>query len=197
MFEDLKEKVRQWLKPLTLFFKKFHPNFLTVFGFLITCVSGVFYAKGIFWLGGVILLLGGIFDVLDGEVAKLGNKGSKFGAFLDSTLDRYSDFVVLFGMFLFYSRSLINQTPTPVILVILTIVGSYMVSYTRARAEGLGIECKVGFGERAIRIPIIIIGSFFGYKIFIYFLWLLAILTNLTAFQRMCYVWKKTGGKNG
>lgn len=190
MLEKLKGQVRERLKPLVRLFEKFHPNFLTVIGFLVTCISGFFYAKGIFWLGGIILLLGGIFDVLDGEVAKLGNKVSKFGAFLDSTLDRYSDFVVLFGMFLFYSSGLINQTTTPVILVLLIILGSYITSYTRARAEGLDIECKVGFGERAIRIPIIILGSFFGPRVFVGFLWLVVFLTNLTAIYRIYYVYK-------
>ena len=87
-----------------------------------------------------------------------------------------------------------NHNKTASILCILTILGSYLVSYTRARAEGLGIECKVGIGERGIRIPIIIIGSFFGAKLFVGFLWLLVILTGWTTLHRIWWVWRKFKG---
>ncbi|MCK4352556.1 CDP-alcohol phosphatidyltransferase family protein [candidate division WOR-3 bacterium] len=200
MFETLKTRGRKLLSPITKLFVKLHPNFLTLIGFLITVFAGIVYARGIFWLGGVILLVGGLFDVLDGEVAKLTNRVSKFGAFLDSCIDRYSDFIVLFGIFWWYMGSrnwevgigkyggTLNLAS---ILIILTILGSFMVSYTRARAEGIGIDCKVGLGERAFRVPVIVLGSLFGPKIFIGFLWLLAIITNLTAFYRMYYIGRR------
>ncbi|MDI6840747.1 MAG: CDP-alcohol phosphatidyltransferase family protein [bacterium] len=188
----LKEWVRKVLLPVTRVFSKLHPNWLTVIGLLVTIFASLFYGHGIFWAGGLLLLVGGLFDVIDGEVAKLTGKASKFGAFLDSCIDRYSDFIVLFGIFCWYittdsHRWTLNFAS---ILVLLTILGSYMVSYTRARAEGIGIECKVGFGERAFRVPIIIIGSFLGPKIFLSFLLFLTCLTNLTAWYRMYWVYK-------
>ncbi|MCK4307058.1 CDP-alcohol phosphatidyltransferase family protein [candidate division WOR-3 bacterium] len=184
--ESLKTKVRELLLPLAKLFSKVHPNLLTFIGFLITGVASFFYARGIFWLGGIILLVGGLFDTLDGEVAKLTGRESKFGAFLDSCIDRYSDFVILFGMFLWYM-----PLRVPTILVLLAMFGSYIISYTRARAESLGCECKVGLGERAFRIVLLVVGSFFGPKIFIGFLLLFVIITNGTGIYRMLWVWRK------
>ncbi len=183
--ESLKTKFREILFPLTKAFHKVHPNFLTLIGFLITCVASVFYAKGIFWLGGVILLVGGLFDTLDGAVAKLTGKQSKFGAFLDSCLDRYSDFIILFGMFIWYSAYTI-----PTILILLAMFGSSIISYTRARAATLGCECVVGLGERAFRIALLVVGSLFGPKIFVLFLFLFVIVTNATGIHRMLWVWR-------
>lgn len=187
MFEKFKITTRKSLFPLVKVFSIFHPNILTIIGFCITCLAGWIYSKGIFWLGGIILFLGAIFDVLDGEIAKSTGKASKFGAFLDSCLDRCSDFAILFGMFWWY----LGRNNTASILSILTILGSFLVSYTRARAEGLGCECKVGICERALRIPIIIVGSFLGANIFVSFLWLLVILTGWTTLHRIWWVWKK------
>jgi len=188
MIEILNIKCRRTLQPVTRFFGKLHPNFLTFIGFLITVSASIFYARGIFWLGGIVLLVGGLFDVLDGEVAELTNRISKFGAFWDSCLDRYSDFIVLFGIFYWYLST--NRLAS--ILALLTILGSFIVSYIRARAEGIGIECKVGLGQRAFRVFIIVIGSFFGPELFVWFLWILVLATNLTAFYRMWYVWKRS-----
>ena len=187
--ETIKRKVREVARLVSRkVFINFHPNTLTIIGFIITCYASLLYASGVFWLGGIVLLIGGMFDIIDGEVAKLTNKSSKFGAFLDSCVDRYSDFIILFGMFCWYYN--IEQT-LPIILIFLAILGSYIVSYTRARAEGLGIECKVGLGERGVRIPIIIIGSLFGSKIFIGFLLVIALLTNITGVYRIWWVWRK------
>lgn len=189
--ESLKIRVRKILLPLARFFSKVHPNLLTFTGFLITCVASFFYARGIFWLGGITLLVGGLFDTLDGEVAKLSGKQSKFGAFLDSCLDRYSDFIILFGMFLWYFHKDSDKSEFHTILVLLGILGSYTVSYAKARAESLGCECKVGLGERAFRIVLLIVGSFFGPDIFIGFLLLFVIITNATGIYRMLWVWRK------
>lgn len=182
-----KLKFRKLILPVAKQFTKFHPNTLTLIGFVIICISSLFYADGKFWVGGLILLIGGLFDVIDGEVAKLTGKASKFGAFLDSCIDRYEDFIILFGMFCWYIGSGYLAT----ILILLAILGNYIVSYTRARAESLGYECKVGLGERAFRIPFIAIGSFFGPRIFIVFLVVLVIIANTTGIYRILWVWKK------
>ncbi|MFA5032507.1 MAG: CDP-alcohol phosphatidyltransferase family protein [bacterium] len=184
--DSIKLKVRKLLSPVAKGLSGLSPDFLTIIGFIITCISGVYYSNGTFWIAGIILLVGGIFDMLDGEVARITNKVSKAGAFLDSCLDRVSDFVILFGMFLWYMKG--NDIST-CIITILTIGSSSIVPYARARAESLGQECKGGLADRGIRIPIIIIGSFFGPAIFIYFLWFLMITTILTAIYRI--VWTR------
>lgn len=183
----LKSKVREAILPVAKAFSKLHPNTLTLIGFVITCIACFFYATGVFWAGGIVLLIAGLFDVIDGEVAKLTGRTSKFGAFIDSSVDRYGDFIILFGIFLWY-----REQALPTILILLSILGSYIVSYTKARAEGLGYECKVGLGERAVRLPLIAIGSLFGTQIFIIFLWVVAIITNITGFYRIWWVWKQT-----
>ena len=186
--EKIKRIIRQSILPIAKVFSVVHPNTLTLIGFIITCVASLLYGVGDFRVAGIVLLIGGLFDTIDGEVAKLTGKASKFGAFLDSCVDRYSDFIILLGIFWWYYT---KHYTLPVILVLLSILGSYIVSYARARAESLGLACQVGIGERAIRIPLIVIGSLFGYRIFIGFLWLLMVMTNITGIYRIWWVWKK------
>ncbi|MBI4723143.1 MAG: CDP-alcohol phosphatidyltransferase family protein [Candidatus Stahlbacteria bacterium] len=180
--------MRKWIVPLVKLLSGVNPDLITVLGFIITCIAGVYYKEGIFWLAGIILLVGGIFDILDGEIARITNKTSKAGAFLDSCLDRCSDFVIFFGMFLWYLKS--NNTSAS-ILAVLAIGGSFLVPYARARAESLGQTCKSGFADRGIRIPIIIIGSLLGARVFVYFLWLLVITTIWTGIYRIVWARKK------
>jgi CDP-diacylglycerol--glycerol-3-phosphate 3-phosphatidyltransferase len=187
--ETLRQKVRQIIFPVAKIFAKWHPNVLTFIGFIITCFASFWYAKGWFRLGGVILFIGGMFDMIDGMVARIASKKSKFGAFFDSCLDRYSDFLILFGMFWWYIGESERIIAT---LVLLAILGSYMVSYAAGRAEGLGYKCRVGIGDRGVRTAIIIIGSLFGAKIFIGFLLLLVIVANGTGFYRIWWMWKET-----
>lgn len=169
-------------------FSKVHPNILTLIGLIITCIASLFYAIGIFWVGGIILLIGGCFDTIDGEVARRTGRVSKVGSFLDSCIDRYADFIILFGMFLWYSREAKNYIPT--VLILLAILGCFMVSYIRAKAESLSYDCKIGLGERGFRIPFIAIGSLFGSKIFIGFLVILVIITNITGVHRILVMWR-------
>lgn len=186
----IRENGRKPLLPIARLLAKsrISPNLFTLIGFIITIFAGFLYGKGAFLFAGITLIVAGLFDILDGDIARISKKVTKFGAFLDSTLDRYSDFAILMGMFYYYYYS---RNTLACSLVLLTILGSYLVSYTRARAESLGESCKVGIGDRAIRIIIIIIGSFFGPRIFVAFLGLLAVLTNLTAIYRIYYVWKQ------
>jgi CDP-diacylglycerol--glycerol-3-phosphate 3-phosphatidyltransferase len=177
-----------------------HPNALTTIGFLVTCFAGVMFDQRYVRTAGLFVLLGGLFDIFDGRVARLTNLGSKFGAFYDSTLDRISETVVFLGLLSLYNDYRLELGDVGMIyLIMLALAGSQMVSYTRARAEAMGIDCRVGLMPRAERI--VLIGTsalFFGeswnglvLKIVIV---ALAVLTNLTAFQRIYWVWKHARG---
>jgi phosphatidylinositol alpha-mannosyltransferase len=166
------------------------PNMLTAFGLLLTLVVTVTLAKGYLVLGGVLVLLTSAFDMLDGALARATQQQSTFGAFLDSTVDRYAEALVFLGLLLHY-----QSLPTArfeVVMVYLTIVGSLMVSYTRARAEAHGLECKGGILARPERIILLSIGLITGWMTFV--LAVLALFTNLTALQRMYTVWTQTEG---
>jgi CDP-diacylglycerol--glycerol-3-phosphate 3-phosphatidyltransferase len=144
-------------------------------------------AQGHLRAGGVLVLLAGLFDALDGAVARATGQTSTFGAFFDSVMDRYSEATVLFGLLLWYLRTGSQLEPA---LIYAVIVGSLMVSYARARAEGLGLECKTGLLTRLERVAILSIGLL-ALQVRIT-LWTMAILANLTALQRMAHVWRAT-----
>jgi phosphatidylglycerophosphate synthase len=166
----------------------FHPNTLSIAGFLITVVASVALISNLV-LGGILVIAGGLFDVLDGVVARVNGKKTRFGAFLDSVLDRFSDALILLavGWNLFNHGNL-----TGAVLCLITLVGAFLISYTRARAEGLGEDCKQGLMERPERIILISLGAVTGFIIPI--LWAMLILTQLTVFQRIYHVWKITEG---
>jgi CDP-diacylglycerol--glycerol-3-phosphate 3-phosphatidyltransferase len=132
------------------------------------------------------------FDALDGTLARMTGRTSRFGAFLDSTLDRFSEAVIFLGLFVY----LVDQgAQTELILIYATIVGSLMVSYARARAEGIGVTLKEGLLTRFERVGLLILGLIFNQLTLV--LWILAIFTNVTAVQRMWLVWRITGGEQG
>ena len=163
-----------------------NPNALTVFGFLLNLVAAYLFAYGYFrWAGGTIILAG-LFDMLDGRVARLSNRVTPFGGFFDSVLDRYSDLCLMIGLLVFYGR--INRF-WYVTLVALVMIGSVMVSYTRARAENLISTCKVGFLERPERMVLIIIGAMFDRMAPV--LWVIAVLSTTTVIHRMVYTWQE------
>jgi CDP-diacylglycerol--glycerol-3-phosphate 3-phosphatidyltransferase len=164
-----------------------HPNALTLAGCLLTAGVGVFLAQGHWRLGGLLIVLTTLLDGLDGLVARLSGRTSRFGAFLDSTLDRYAEAALLFGLLIYYTR---EQQRLDVLLLFVVLVGSLMVSYTRARAEGLDIECKEGMLTRFERLAILVLGLLSGQMRLA--LWALAVLANLTAAQRVWVVWQKT-----
>jgi phosphatidylglycerophosphate synthase len=165
----------------------FHPNTLTVAGFLVTVVASLVLVSSLA-LGGVLVIAGGLFDVLDGVVARVNGKQTRFGAFLDSVLDRFSDACILLaiGLNLFRHDNLPGMA-----LCVLTLVSSFLVSYVRARAEGLGKNCREGLMERPERILLLSLGAMTGFIVPI--LWILLILTQFTVFQRMYHVWKIMG----
>ena len=161
------------------------PNMLTVIGLLLNGLVAVVLARGSLALGGVLLLLAASFDALDGTLARLTGRQSRFGAFFDSTLDRYSEGVVYGGLLYHFLE---QQARAEVLLVYAAIIGSLLVSYARARAEGLGIECKVGLATRADRMLVLAAGLIVGWVRLV--LWLVAIFANLTAVQRILHVWR-------
>lgn len=167
------------------------PNALTIFGFLLYLGIAYILAKGWFFWGGIAIIIASLFDALDGAVARVSNKVSKFGGFLDSNLDRFSEALIYFGLLLWYMH---HGTTTTIVLIYAAIIGSLMVSYARARAEGIGVECKEGLLTRFERLAILVIALLLN--VVPMALWVLAVLTNVTAFQRMYYVWRATEKKD-
>jgi CDP-diacylglycerol--glycerol-3-phosphate 3-phosphatidyltransferase len=164
-----------------------HPNILTLIGLLINIFAMVLFARGIFLWAGVVIVLAGIFDMVDGEVARRTKRVTKFGAFFDSVIDRYSDMLLLLGLVIWYAK--INRI-FYVGLTGMVLIGSVLTSYTRARAESLIPACKVGFLERPERIVLLIIGSLADRMAAV--LWVMAILSNWTVSQRIWYTWRET-----
>lgn len=165
---------------------KVNPNILTFTGLGINIFATVLFARGQFFWAGLILLFGGMFDMLDGAVARVTKTVTRFGAFLDSVVDRYSDMLMLFGLLIWYAKV---DRLFYVGLTGMAIIGAVMTSYTRARAESLIPRCKVGFLERAERVVMLIIGALTDRMAVV--LWILAILTNWTAVQRTWYTHKE------
>ena len=200
--ESLRGGVYRILNPLTrgLARRRVHPNLLTTIGFLVTISSAYAFDQQAVRTAGFLVLLGGFFDILDGRVARLTDLGSKFGAFYDSTLDRISEIVVYLGLLSLYNDYRLELGDVGMIyLIMLAMGGSLMVSYTRARAEALGLDCRVGLMPRAERV--VLIGSaalFFGLAwnglVLKGVILLLAVLTNITAFQRIIWVYQHASG---
>jgi CDP-diacylglycerol---glycerol-3-phosphate 3-phosphatidyltransferase len=163
------------------------PNALTLFGLALHVGVAYILATGHFTWGGLATLAASAFDALDGSLARHLGRVSKFGAFLDSTIDRYSEAVLYLGLTAYFLHA---GQPAGVILSYVAIIGSQLVSYTRARAEAIGVECKEGLLTRVER-AIILVFFLLIHQVFIG-LWVIAILANLTALQRILTVWRKT-----
>ena len=163
-----------------------HPNILTLIGLVINIFAMVLFAKGIFVWAALVIMFAGIFDIVDGEVARRTKRVTKFGAFFDSVIDRYSDMLLLLGLIIWYAK--IDRI-LYVGLTGLVLIGSVLTSYTRARAESLIPSCKVGFLERPERIVLLIIGALTDRMAAV--LWVMAILSNWTVSQRIWYTWRE------
>ena len=171
------------------------PNALTVFGFFATLAVAWVLSTGRFFLGGFLVLLAGSLDFLDGALARATGRSTKFGAFLDSTLDRFSDAALFLGLLAYYASQ--GSHYTEIVLIGAALTGSLATSYTRARAEGLGLKDEVGFFTRTERIILLAIGLIVGHwhsYAMVVVLWIIAVLSNLTALQRIYHVWRQTGG---
>ena len=171
------------------------PNAISVAGLIGNQVAVVLILEEMFVLAGIAFVLGSLMDMFDGRYSRMSGKGSPFGAFLDSTLDRTSEGVVLAAVAAWFAKS---GDDLAVGATVLTVVGSYMVSYTRARAEALGVECKVGIASRAVRVVILSAGLIFaneelipGVELLEPAIYVMAVLTIFTTFQRVFHVRKQ------
>lgn len=164
----------------------FTPNFATLTGFFFNILAAIFIGFKNHIEGGILILVGGFFDILDGILARELKINHRFGALFDSSIDRFSEAIIFLGIlvYVFKETSLLY-----VILVIVALIGSFMVSYVRARAEGLGFKCEVGLLTRVERV--VILGVCLILRQLPIALWIIAILANLTAIHRLIYIWQK------
>ena len=181
------------LEALVRFSSRVSPDVLTIIGLALNGVACACFAfaggkdytdPGMLRAGGLVALVASIFDMLDGRVARLRGRETKFGAYLDSTMDRYSDMVLHLGLTILYAR--MGQT-LPMVLVWAAAFGGFMTSYARARAESLIPRCTVGFMERPERIVLLIVGALINRMAAV--LWIIAVLSNITAIQRVVYTY--------
>jgi CDP-diacylglycerol--glycerol-3-phosphate 3-phosphatidyltransferase len=174
------------------------PNGLTMLGFALSVVAGLVLASQALVPGGLLVLLAGAFDMLDGALARVKNQKTPFGAFLDSTLDRYSEAAVFLGLQVAFLRDADPDwlSLSGVVLCLLVLVGSLMISYTRARAEGLGLDCEVGWLQRPERILALGIGLLLPRQLLLAVLAALALLTHVTVLQRIAHVRRLTTATN-
>ncbi|HDH53076.1 MAG TPA: CDP-alcohol phosphatidyltransferase family protein [Nitrospirae bacterium] len=161
-----------------------NPNLITIAGFLITTVAAITLPQNLI-IGGVLILFGGLFDMFDGIIARVNKRATNFGAFLDSVLDRYSDAFLFLGFSWHFYR---NNLIAGVCLSLGTMIGALMISYARARAEGLGKNCHTGIMERPERIVLMAFGALTGWVLPV--MWIMLVLTHATALQRIYHVWK-------
>jgi len=165
------------------------PSALTWIGFVLTVVAAALVVTGQLLAAGIVMLVGGLFDMLDGALARYKKQTSRFGAFLDSTLDRLSEVVVLLGILVLEAK---EQSLIGVLLVGLALVGSLLVSYIRARAEALGLDCQVGLFTRPERVIVLALGLLLGHidYVLIIALAIIVFFSFFTAGQRLFYVWR-------
>ena len=181
IFRTVLEGIASFLNHLGI-----RPNIITIAGFFGNLAAGIIIGSGYLFWGGLMALIVGPFDALDGVMARLRNESGKYGAFIDSVTDRFSEIALYCGLFVFLIRT---GTWQDALLVFFATVGSIMVSYIRAKAEALGFSAKIGLLTRAERYIVLIPGILLGYPRIS--LWILAILTNFTAIQRFLYVRKQ------
>jgi phosphatidylglycerophosphate synthase len=181
------------LERIVRVFAHVSPDVLTITGLALNGVACAFFAFAggkdyrsplLLKIGGGVALVASIFDMLDGRVARLRGRETKFGAFLDSTMDRYSDMVLFMGLMILYAR--VDRT-ADMVLVWVAAFGSFMTSYARARAESLIPRCTVGLLERPERIVLLVVGALTNRMVAV--LWIIAVLSNITAVQRVAYTY--------
>jgi CDP-diacylglycerol--glycerol-3-phosphate 3-phosphatidyltransferase len=190
MFSLLPHSVpRRITDPIVFLLAKAHvtPNALTLLGVLGSAGAAVLLARGQFLAGGIVVLAAGALDVLDGALARATGQVTRFGAVFDSVMDRVSEAAVLFGLLYYYAD---RDAREESLLIFAALAGSMLVSYIRARGEILGIPIREGLFTRAERVIIIGVGSMIDQVRIA--LWILAVLANLTALQRLYLVWRKT-----
>lgn len=186
MLENTKKFIKDAIKPLAKKITGVNPNTLTLSGLFLSLVAAILYAQPEVLLAGAFLLASGFLDALDGAVARENNRITRYGGFLDSVCDRFADAAILIGAI--YGGLAAIPHFSDWFIGVLAIVGSLMVSYTRARAEAAGASASVGIGERPVRMMIIVLGSFIN--MVNWAILLVAVLSFITVFQRITYVRK-------
>jgi CDP-diacylglycerol--glycerol-3-phosphate 3-phosphatidyltransferase len=189
IFGAMIDRIVRWLA-----LSRIHPNALTAFGLVINIWAAWLFARAgsvpdprvDFRWAGLVVVGAGLFDMVDGRVARATSQVTRFGGFFDSVVDRYSDLALYMGLLVYYAS--INRF-FYIVLTAIVMTGSVMVSYTRARAENAIPKCKVGFLERPERVVLIIIGALFDRMAPV--LWVIAVLSNLTVIHRMIYTWQE------
>ncbi len=173
---------------------RINPNVLTFMGLVVNAIAAVLFGYANaetqarwFRYAGLVIIGSGFFDLVDGQVARATNRVTRFGAFFDSVVDRYSDASQFLGLLVFYSR---GQRFAYVVLTAFVMISAIMVSYTRARAESLIGSCRVGFMERPERLVLVIIGALFNVMAPV--LWVIAVLSTITVIHRIRYTWTRT-----
>jgi CDP-diacylglycerol--glycerol-3-phosphate 3-phosphatidyltransferase len=168
-----------------------NPNALTLAGVLITFFATIAFFLKSPRIGGFLVLLGGLCDAIDGSLARNSGKATRFGALLDSSVDRYAEFAMLFGIggYFLMTQDYLNSAGT-----FLALCGSFMVSYTRARAESLGLSAKVGVMQRPERIVFLGAGALIHPIALAIAIWMVAIFANVTALQRLRFAFKQDSG---
>jgi CDP-diacylglycerol---glycerol-3-phosphate 3-phosphatidyltransferase len=164
---------------------RLRPNQLSFLGLVGSMCAAAAFAADQRRLGGLCLMLAGALDILDGALARASGQVSPFGAFLDSVLDRYSDLLVLAGLMFLFAR--LGRLEV-VVAVLLALIGTVMVSYTRARAESIDVECRVGFMERGERMLVLILGALLD--LLVPAIWVVALGANVTAVHRIAHTWR-------
>ena len=168
------------------------PNTITTLGFLLSLVAAAAVWQGVWPWAGVLVLVASAFDMVDGALARVSDRGTTFGAFFDSTLDRLSESAICLGLIGYF---LARQDDPTVLAIALMLIGSQMVSYTRARAEGLGLSCTVGWFQRPERVIALGVALLFPTDMVIVLqvvIWMLAVLTLFTTIQRVFHVWQQS-----
>ncbi len=191
MISQWVRRVTRWfILPIARFMGRLgiSPNLITVIGFLLNIGVAYVLALGNLRIGGVLVLAAAGFDGLDGTLAREMKRSSRFGAFLDSVVDRFSESTIYGGLLILYIREGNSELA---ILIYAAIIGSLLVSYVRARAEGVGVECKVGVFTRIERVTVLVVGLLTEQMQIA--LWVLAIFANLTAIHRVVHVWRMIG----
>src|SRR5450755_2819494 len=166
---------------------KINPNVLTFLGLVINMAAAAFLAVGAFRIAAFVIIFAGLFDMVDGRVARETNRVTRFGAFFDCVLDRYSDLALLIGLLVYYGT--INRS-SYVVLTAVVMTASVLISYTRTRAENIIPTCKVGFLERPERVVLLIIDALFDKMAPV--LWVIAVLGNLTVIHRMIFTYQES-----
>jgi CDP-diacylglycerol--glycerol-3-phosphate 3-phosphatidyltransferase len=186
---EIKDRLRRLLDPVVDFLSVLGvtPTMVTVFGLALSAVGALFAARGSLFVSGIILLFSGLCDTLDGSLARLQGTVSKFGAFIDSTGDRIME-LFYFGALIFYFLGHGTFGAIMIFVVLVALSGSLLTSYVRARAEGLGLECRVGWLERPERVTALVIGLLFGHVILVISILFIAIMSVITVFQRIIHV---------